>query len=259
MLEEQRNHLLRVALEEGFLTQAQADEAVMELERPEGAPPFCLLLVEKGWLTGEQVDHLLTCLIRLEDRGPEFGDLMDQGEEMMGEEQFTMACVQFSAAIAKNPQNEKPYWRRARAMLDRRQYGEALEDYTTLLDLTEKQAQAYNWRGVVQAKLGHLDPAIADHRAATEADPTFAKAWFDLGTCHHVKKELPEAIESYSRALDHQPRLVEALNNRAIAHLMNRNLAAAAEDWQTALQIDGKRKTTMINLEAVRRRLGQTS
>ena len=137
---------------------------------------------------------------------------------------------------------------RAQARVDKRKYDEALDDYTALLGMTQKTAEAYNRRGVVLAKLGRVDEAIADQKASIEADETNYRSHFDLATCHHSRKELEEAIAAYRAAIRLKPDYVEAFNNLGIAQVMNRDLEGAQESWKLALEIDGKRRTIQLNM-----------
>ena len=82
-------------------------------------------------------------------------------------------------------------------------------------------------------------------------DPENAAIHFDLGTCHHRDGRLGDAIAGYTAAIERDASHIEAHNNRAIAHLLCRDVAAAQADWQACLAIDRRRGTIRRNLKAV--------
>ena len=246
---EQEARFLELAIEHELITGTQAEEALTIAKDASPRKPVSFVLLEQGILDGEAIDLVLEAMINLVD------EIVEESVELVRKREWTVAIERLDQAVEMGPSNEEPYWKRAESLFEKRLYQEALRDYTTLIELSERKGEAYNRRGVVFSKLGRHTEAIESHLAGVAEDDTNAKFHFDLGTCYHASKELEKAIAAYGEALDHNPKYIQALNNRAIAHLMSRDLKAAQEDWEQALAIDPTRNTVRLNVASLKKHL----
>ncbi len=75
----------------------------------------------------------------------------------------------------------------------------AIELYTKSIEICPT-AEAYTFRGWAYERLGRLDEAIAECRAAIEIDPGFGNPYNDIGAYLIAKGELDEAIPWLEKA-----------------------------------------------------------
>lgn len=114
---------------------------------------------------------------------------------------------------------------------------EAMERYGTAIRLHEDNAVAHHNLGALLAEQGELDEARAHYRRALEIVPDYTQArlnlaltHLDLGLAHEARGDLPGAIESFERALEYDPGLVEAREqlHRARERRLRREAAGGA-------------------------------
>ena len=112
--------------------------------------------------------------------------------------------------------------------------------------------EAYFNLGLVQARHGQIDKAIADYRKALELKPDFAEAHFNLGLALAGRGEVDSAIAHYQKALEIKPAFVEMHNNLAWLRATCpaaalRNGAEAIEHAQWANQLCGGRQPELLD------------
>ena len=97
-------------------------------------------------------------------------------------------------------------------------------------------AQAYNNRGVAQAKLGRHGAAIGDYDQAIRLQPESAEPYYNRGAAKERLGQFEEAIADYDQAILVQPDDVEAYRNRAVAKAALGRTAEARADFAAALE-----------------------
>ena len=80
--------------------------------------------------------------------------------------------------------------------------------------------------------------AEALYRRATDADPEYALAFFDLGNVLDELQRLPEAIAAYERALKLVPQYADAHYNLALAYERMQEPRRALRHWTRYIQLD---------------------
>jgi tetratricopeptide (TPR) repeat protein len=117
---------------------------------------------------------------------------------------------------AGTPEANHQLARGAMAM-ERHDYDHAIKHFTRAAEMCPDFAEAYNQRAIAQYLLEHYDESIADCRLAVERMPVHFGAFAGMGHCFAHQRKMPEAIESYERALAINPRL-ECIRE-TVAHL----------------------------------------
>lgn len=109
----------------------------------------------------------------------------------------------------------------------------------------DRSARAQQIAGVALLVIDEPMPAIARLRAAVDASPNDAKAWSDLAAAQYAAALrfnrtalLPESLASTDRALRIDPRLPEALFNRALVVERLGLVQEARAAWQRYLEVD---------------------
>jgi len=91
------------------------------------------------------------------------------------------AIQDYSIVIKLNPRyNPKAYWRRGACLCEFGQYEQAIRDFSNCLQLIPKYGRVYFLRAKAYAKLGMIEKAKNDLKAAVKYDPKYASAAKDL-------------------------------------------------------------------------------
>ena len=136
----------------------------------------------------------------------------------------------------------------ANAALGRHQ--EAIDDYGRALDSPDTAREAggsihYAWfpfgiyfnRGNEQACLGmHVD-AIADYRRAADAAPQYISTHFNCGNAYFMQQRYADAVGCYDQALALTPEYLPALNNKALALVLQGKLDAAEASYRSVQRV----------------------
>jgi protein O-mannosyl-transferase len=89
------------------------------------------------------------------------------------------------------------------------------------------------------------------------ADQAFG--WFFLGNVSDREGHIQHAIRNYSRALDHNPKHIQALNNRGIMKGQTGDLNGSMMDFTTAIRLKPVYAEAWYNRGIVRYQLGQNT
>jgi tetratricopeptide (TPR) repeat protein len=102
-------------------------------------------------------------------------------------------------------------------------------------------AHAYSYRGLAYAKLGQPDKAVADISKAIDLNPKLAWAWNNRGVvyCDDLR-QAKEAVADFSQAIELDPKLASTWYNRgnAFSHLGQYDKAII--DYSRAIDLDPK-------------------
>jgi Tfp pilus assembly protein PilF len=102
-------------------------------------------------------------------------------------------------------------------ILERRQdYGGATKLYNEVLELEPRNRNSYHRLAVMAAQQGKYEEAHSFYRMALQCDHPTADLWSDIGWCHYMQQQLPEAEGALRNALQLQPQHRGALNNLAM-------------------------------------------
>lgn len=95
-------------------------------------------------------------------------------------------------------------------------YDEAINEYTTAIELDPKMAMAYWGRGrVYHFGKGVYWRAVDDYSKSIELDPKYTKAYYYRGLANVATEEYDRAISDLSRTIELEPSLSMAYNLRA--------------------------------------------
>ena len=84
-------------------------------------------------------------------------------------------------------------------------------------------------------KTGDLKGAREFFRGQTQAEPSFAQAWYLLGAVNQLQGNIDESLANYERVLQLDPNHVEALNNMGVAFQSRGMVAEAASCLRLAI------------------------
>jgi tetratricopeptide (TPR) repeat protein len=148
----------------------------------------------------------------------------DKGQNDEAMANFTKAIDDFTVAIGLDDQNAMAYYYRGSARLAEKEYDLAIADFTAAIDINPQYADAYLNRAAALSALGKFDEAFYNQ----------GLAWFHRG-------QYDPAVAASSKAIDINPRHVEAHRNRAAALRALRKFDEARADEDAARQLDAPR------------------
>lgn len=85
-------------------------------------------------------------------------------------------------------------------------------------------------------KLGNFDQAIVEFTKAIDIDPNLAKAYNNRGVAYAQEGSLPRAIADFTMAIANNLKDSEAYNNRGRAYASTGNLTQAIFDYTKAIE-----------------------
>jgi tetratricopeptide (TPR) repeat protein len=78
------------------------------------------------------------------------------------------------------------------------------------------------------------------YRHATEIDPNYVLAYFDLGNVLDELERISESIAAYKRAVALSPRYADAHYNLALAYERCGEMRSALRHWQAYIKLDNR-------------------
>jgi tetratricopeptide (TPR) repeat protein len=165
---------------------------------------------------------------------------------------YEKALKDYDKAIELKPEMPEPYVGRGNVYWKYNWYYKAIRDYDRAIELNPRYALAYYNRGWVYNDLGGYQPAIRDgwsFDAFNYKQPEIKKAWFsdrekdydkavrDGGvykdTSYHLK-----AIRDYDKAIEVNPKYVNAYMARANSYRILGMYDKAIEDYNKVIELD---------------------
>ena len=126
---------------------------------------------------------------------------------------------------------------RGKLLRERGETAAAAETLTAGLELPAEddvRAELFLERGVARERAGDDEAAEADYTAAVEADPALARAWNNRAAVRARGGRLDEALADWDRCLELDPDSVQALLNRALARQERGDVRGALADAAAA-------------------------
>jgi tetratricopeptide (TPR) repeat protein len=127
-------------------------------------------------------------------------------------------CIIWIAVFLISPDGwakEEDAFDKGLKLISQQRYDEAIEAFSTAIEIIPQDYQAYNYRGVAWALKGNYDRALADYDKSLEIRPRYAEAYNNRGFIRTQQGDLSNAIDDYARALKINPFFVDAYNNKA--------------------------------------------
>jgi tetratricopeptide (TPR) repeat protein len=155
------------------------------------------------------------------------------------------------------PRTAADYALRGERLAKRERYAEAIEEFTTALQLDDTLAAAYRGRALAFSATGDHDTAIADGTDAIRLNPRDPLAYNARAAAYRHKGNLEKAMQDCTRAIQLNPRFALAYDSRGGVHELQKNLSAALADYGRALRADPQRAPSYLHRAEVYYRLGE--
>ncbi len=174
-----------------------------------------------------------------------------------------------TTAHSQSRQNQQqPHWQGAwdKGIADyemAREYGEAIEQFNTVIEAEPRFAEAYFRRGLAQTRLLHLQEAIKDFRKAIKLQPSLATTY--LAEMNKYKKQdgstsgleaiflvatlrYDQAIQAFEQSLEQKifTEDIVRLYSGMVALESGKNLAQGCQDCETAYNLGQTEVATQL-------------
>jgi len=168
-----------------------------------------------------------------------------RGQIYLAREEYAEALQDFDRVVAEKPDFRQVYLPRARTHLSLGEKAKAMEDLTTLVgldageDFDPESAHAYQQRGQLLRRLvGRLPRAarkpvyllaLDQLQEAVDSGSPSAQLFDELGSILYKMRQMPEALEAFSKGIELDPEHVALRINRGLI------LATHQRQYRTAL------------------------
>jgi len=126
-------------------------------------------------------------------------------------EALNNTAAEYRRAIENEPSDWWLRWRYALLLSDKmRQYEAAAEQFRLILQDWPHSYRAHTSQGLLLAKLGAFDPAIAEYLKAIKIKPTCANTHYYLGLAYQVQGQFDKAVKYYFITVRLQPNFTKA-------------------------------------------------
>ena len=133
------------------------------------------------------------------------------------------------------------YWRNSITLFDH------------VLKVTDRNAIAYNTRGIAYVNLGNHRQAIEDYNKAIELNPKYDEAYNNRGNAYGHLGNYRQAVEDCNKAIELDPKYAAAYNNRGISYGKLGNYRQAIEDIKTAARLGNESAQKFLKSQAIGR------
>lgn len=169
--------------------------------------------------------------------------LRSQGSMRMLQKDFPAAIAAFSQAIKLNPKDTDAYAERGNVRVQSGDLKGAIADYDKSLSLQPSDIYAYMGRAFTHLKLQNKQSAIADVNQAINIAPNYAYPYLILGVTYYTFGDTPQAINNIKKASElfaAQGNLAKAYGSEALAFTVSNNYPAAINSYTKAIQVNPK-------------------
>jgi len=149
-----------------------------------------------------------------------------------------LAVEWIGKACARNPQNAEACGNLGIALKAVGELDRAAASFERAVKLNPGYAEAWTNLGNLRLAQARLDEAIGCHRRAIAARPDYALGWCNLGIAlgaSNLPDDAAEALVSFKRALELNPRFVEAHNNLGLLLQDRGDTLRALDEFDQAL------------------------
>jgi tetratricopeptide (TPR) repeat protein len=146
-------------------------------------------------------------------------------------------------AIIADPVYYVGYYTRALAWFCRKEYENAIKDFTKAIELNLDFADAYSYRGRAWQNLNDYDKAIADfdkaivnYKKAIQTNPEDAELYLFMGNTRYNTADYNNAIKDFTVAIDKKPNFVDAYYSRGLSYFAIKDYSNAIKDYSKVIE-----------------------
>ena len=143
---------------------------------------------------------------------------------------YDEAINNFNISIKLNNNVHVTYVNRGSIFEDLEEFEKAIEDYKKAIEINPKAYQAYNNIGNIYTKIGKFDESIKNLQIATLSNEFLP--FYNLGCLFNRLNKNEEAIKSFDKSIELNPRHISSYRNRAYTNLRFKKFILAISDYK---------------------------
>jgi len=155
--------------------------------------------------------------------------------------------ARYTRKIAKNPEDFRAYYKRAKILLELEEYQKAAIDLNLAINLESKNAEFFYYRGLAYLGLKEYYLAIEDWTKAIELNLESVDIYVYRGQARAKIQDYELAIEDFSKSIAKNPQSSIGYSNRASVYFVRENYELALRDYQKTLALDPNNKIALFN------------
>jgi len=117
-----------------------------------------------------------------------------------------------------------------------RQWQDKLLGYVTGVEMDPEDPNTCNNRGIVSAREGMYEPAIAQFTRAFQRNPVFAEAYYNRGLVDLAIGQLGQAVSDFTKAVEIKPGFIEGYENRGQIYVAMSQYEQAISDFSKVIE-----------------------
>jgi predicted O-linked N-acetylglucosamine transferase (SPINDLY family) len=170
----------------------------------------------------------------------------------------TEAIEKYNISISQSNENYISFYNLSLALIDCKRYEEALLNLETVLKLNPNFDQAYNALGVIYINLGNLNLAYDNLSKAIELNPVDPSYFLNRGNVLSTLRRFNECLLDYDKAIELKSDYAQAYCNSGYVLLNNLfNVESALVFFDVAIGLEPKLTQALVNRAECFVRLGQ--
>ena len=181
-----------------------------------------------------------------------------RGKAQAQRNEMKAAVLDFSEALKVDPEATDALYNRGAAYALLGQTNYALADFAHLLDLAPNDPDTLFYRAWIYVNQGKTEAAVKDLSAVLAQRPDDAVSRLQRAGLLIALQRNEDAIADLNQLLKKEPTALDALYNRGRAEMLKGDDAAAAGDFEAAMQSRNSNPYAALRLYIVRARGGQT-
>jgi len=179
------------------------------------------------------------------------GQLFQQGNAAYNAGKYSQAEAIWRRVLQIEQKNAEAYVGLGNALYYQKKLEQAIAAYNKAIQIEPKNAYAYNGVGWVLLAQKKPNEAITAFQTAIQIDPRYANNYDGLGATLSEQGKLNEAIAAYQKAIQIDPKYGRAYNNMGIALRKQGKLEQAIAAYNKAIQLKPNYATPYNNLGIV--------
>ena len=148
------------------------------------------------------------------------------------------AIADLNAVIRLEPSNANAYMCRGMSYAYMGRFDHAISDISEFIRRRPSDVTAYYWRGSAFVEQKDYGRALGDFSEVIRMDPNHLDALRARGDCHRYKQEYDQAIADYDAVLEREPDDSLVLRSRGLAYSLKDKLDLALRDYDASLALD---------------------
>lgn len=179
-------------------------------------------------------------LLNFSNRQLNWKEIFERGNQSLDAKQYRQAIDYYSQVLQSHPNHLESFINRGVARYNLKDYEGAIDDYSRVIRASPNSVDAYFNRAVARLSSKNIEGAIRDLNVTIGFDSKFLEAYLYRAHAYAVLDDYEEAIESCCQAIDLDPYCADAYFKRGQFYIELDEKEYAIQDYKKAAKIFDK-------------------